>query len=152
MTRARVFAVCLLIFFSLSACALLTGPGRKLHIADCYFRDQKYAEAARMYRRVLREYPRSSLAASARFDLAYTLAFYDNPHKDYGQALQEFDEFIKTYPDDERVEDAQNFQYIIKTLYETKKNNERLNKSIEQLRRLDIRHEQKRAKDKYKYR
>jgi TolA-binding protein len=88
---------------------------------------------------VLRDYPGSSSAAEARYSLALTLAFYDNPQKDYPQALQEFEEFLKLYPDHEKAQEAQNWRQVLKIL-------DHLNKSIEELQQLDIKHEEKRKK------
>jgi len=143
----KAFPAAVLLSLSLlSACITLTGPRRELHTADLLFNEKRYGEAITAYGQVLKDYPNSSCAADARFSLAYTLAFYDNPQRDYSRALHEFDEFIKAYPADERVQEAQNWCHIIKTLSDTKKDNERLNKSIEDLKRLDIKQEEKRKK------
>ncbi len=117
----------------------MTIPGREVRTADSLFREKQYSNAISTYRKVLREYPDSSSAADARYNLALALAFYDNPQKDYPQALQEFEEFLKLYPNHERAQEAQNWRQVLKTL-------DRLNKSIEELQQLDIKHEEKRKK------
>jgi outer membrane protein assembly factor BamD (BamD/ComL family) len=86
------------------------------------------------------------MAADALFEAAYLQAFYDNPHKDFAQALQGFDEFLKRYPDHARAQEAHNWHFVLKTILDTKKENDRLNQSIEELKKLDIRHEERRRK------
>jgi TolA-binding protein len=125
--------------FLLSSCASLTGPGRDVHAANELVQNKKYSEAVSLYRKVIRERPDSSTAADARYGLAATLAWYENPQRDYAQALQEFDEFVRLYPGDARIRDAQNWRHVLRTLHE-------LSKSIEQLKRLDIRHEEQRKR------
>jgi tetratricopeptide (TPR) repeat protein len=125
--------------FLLSSCAFLTGPGRDVHAANELVQNKKYGEAVSLYRKVIRERPDSSMVADARYGLATTLAWYENPQRDYTQALQEFDEFVKLYPGDSRIRDAQNWRHVLRTLHE-------LSKSIEQLKRLDMRHEERRRK------
>ncbi len=137
MRRAAVLLFLSLILFS--SCAALTVPGREVRSADNLFKEKRYNDAVAAYRKVLRDYPGSSSAADARYNLALALAFYDNPQKDYPQALQEFEEFLKLYPDHEKAQEAQNWRQVLKTL-------ERLNKSIEELQQLDIKHEEKRKK------
>jgi TolA-binding protein len=117
----------------------MTVPGREVRTGDGLFREKRYSDAVTAYRRVLHDYPGSSSAADARYRLALTLAFYDNPQKDYPQALQEFEEFLKLYPDHEKAQEAQNWRQVLKTL-------DHLNKSIEELQQLDIKHEEKRKK------
>jgi outer membrane protein assembly factor BamD (BamD/ComL family) len=131
-----------LVFFSLmllSSCAVMTVPGREVRTADSLFKEKRYNEAVTAYRKVLRDYPGSSSAAEARYRLALTLAFYDNPQKDYAQAQQEFEEFLKLYPVHKKAQEAQNWRQVLKTL-------DHLNKSIEELQQLDIKHEEKRKK------
>jgi hypothetical protein len=59
-------------------------------------------------------------------------------------ALQGFDEFLRVYPDNERAHDARNWRSVLKMVQELKKENEHLTKSIEELKRIDIRHEEQR--------
>ncbi len=75
-----------------------------------------------------------------------------NPQRNYAQAIEELDEFLRLYPDNVRVPDAQNLRFLLKVVIDLKKENEhlsksigQLNKSIEQLKKLDIRHEERRV-------
>ncbi len=129
----------LLSLIALSSCAVMTIPGREVRTADSLFREKQYSSAISAYRKVLHDYPDSSSAADARYNLAFTLAFYDNPQKDYPQALQEFEEFLKLHPKHEKAQEAQNWRQVLKTL-------DRLNRSIEELQQLDIKHEEKRTR------
>lgn len=89
--------------------------------------------------------PAPSEAANARYGIAFILAYYDNPQRNYAQAIEELDEFLRLHPDNARVRDAQNLRFLLKAFIEVKKDNEHLNKSIEQLKKLDIRHEERRG-------
>lgn len=126
-----------LAYVALSSCAVMTIPGRAVRTADGLFREKRYNDAVIAYRKVLRDHPDSAWAAEAKYNLALALAFYDNPQKDYAQALQEFEEFLKLYPDHERAQEAQNWRQALKTL-------DRLSKNIEQLKQLDVKHEEQR--------
>jgi len=124
-----------------------TGPAAENQTAEILFTEKKYDEAISVYRKVLAADPAPSAedAANASFGLAYTRAFYDNPQRNYPQALQEFDEFLKQYPDNARSHEAQNWRSVLKIIVEARKENEHLSKSIEQLKKLDIRHEERRG-------
>jgi len=136
--NARI-AVVFLLFAPLFACTVLTAPGRQLREADIFFRENKYHDAVARYRTVIRDHPDSSWAADAQFGLAAALAYYDNPQKDYSQSLREFEEFLRLYPEHAKVDEAQNWRQVLKTL-------DHFNKNIEQLKRLDIKHEEKRKR------
>jgi outer membrane protein assembly factor BamD (BamD/ComL family) len=129
-------AVMLLSIVLLSSCAVLTGT-RNIASADNYFRKKEYTNAASAYRKMLQETPDSPYALDARYGLAMTLVAADNPQKDYAQALHEFEAFQKLYPEDWRATEVLNWIAVLKTLSDR-------NRSIEQLKRLDIRHEERR--------
>ena len=112
--------------------------------ADRLFQEKKYSDAIAAYDKIAKDSPRSERGARALYDVAFTHAFYDNPHKDYVLALQGFDEFLRVYPNSEKARDAQNWRSVLKMVQELKKENGHLTKSIEQLKRIDIRHEERR--------
>jgi|GEM_PF-1891092 len=120
-----------------SACASLTGPGMDVRAANSLVESKKFSEAVSIYQRIIRDHPDSSSTADARYGLATVLISYENPQRDYAQALHEFDEFVRLYPDDPRFRDAQNWRHALRTLHD-------LSKSIEELKQLDIRHEERR--------
>ena len=138
MRKFRIVVI-LPLLVPLLACAVLTAPGRELREADAFFKENKYSNAVAQYRTVIRDYPDSRWAADAQFGLAATLAHYNNPQRDYAQALREFEEFLRLYPGHAKTEEAQNWQQVLKTL-------DRLSKNIEQLKRLDVKHEEKRKR------
>jgi outer membrane protein assembly factor BamD (BamD/ComL family) len=115
-----------------------------LENADKFFREQKYSEAIAAYDKIAKDSPRSERGARALYGAALTHAYYDNFHTDYVLALQRFDEFVRAYPNNERASEAQNWRSVLKIMLELKKENEHLTKSIEQLKRIDIRHEERR--------
>lgn len=138
--KKSLFAI-LFIVFTLQACATTTAANHALYDADSLFRAQKYDDAIAAYRKLLKNYPGSHVSADAQFAIAYILIDPDNPDMDYSQAMSEFGEFIRSYPDDPRVQEARNWYMILKTLNDTRKENARLNNSIRQLQQLDIRRE-----------
>lgn len=143
----RLFFLVLLLACCLSACArYMADHDVDLENADGFFREKKYSEAIAAYDKIAKDSPRSELGARALYNAAFTRAFYDNPHKDYVLALQGFDEFLREYPDTEKANDAQNWRSILKMVLELKKENEHLIKNIEELKRIDIRHEERRRK------
>ncbi len=116
----------------LSACAVLTSSGRDLIAADNLAEQRKYTEAVTTYRKIIRNHPDSRWAADARFRLASTLTYHDNRHRNYTQALRQFELFLKSHPDHSKAKEARDWRQVLKT--------------IEQLKRLDIRHEKRRRK------
>jgi TolA-binding protein len=125
---------------------VVTGPETDYQNAELLVKEKKYREAIAAYRKIAADSPPSSKAADSLFEAAYLQAFHDNPAKDYGQALLGFNEFLWRYPDHAKAPDAENWRAVLKLVLDTKKENDRLNKSIEQLKNLDIRHEERRRK------
>lgn len=136
--KRSLMAVMLLSCVLLSSCAVLTGT-RNIASADNYFKKKEYANATSAYRTILQETTDSPYALDARYGLAMTLVSADNPQKDYAQALHEFEAFHKLYPEERRAPEVLNWIAVLKTLSDR-------NRSIEQLKRLDIRHEERRRK------
>ncbi len=147
----KLLVLLLLAACVLWGCARLRGEGEQAVAVDVEFRDadglfkeKHYSEAIAVYAKIARESAGSQRGANALFASASTHVFYNNPQKEYSLALQEFDEFLRAYPNDEKAEEARNWRYFIKTLLELRKENEHLNKNIEELKRIDIRHEERR--------
>lgn len=142
----------LFVVMMLSGCAttppvpVATGPEVDYQNAAAFVKEKKYPKAIAAYNKIAASSPQSPLAADSLFEIAYLHAFYDNPQKDYAQALALFDEFLKRFPKHDKSQDARNFRTILKTLLDTKKENEQLRESIDQLNKLDIRHEEQRRK------
>ena len=139
---------CILLLLStcyLSACArTMTGRDVEFENADKFIKEKRYTEAVATYSKIAKESPASARGANALFASASARASYDNPQKDYALALQQFDEFLRLYPNNEKARDAQNWRYVLRLLLELRKENEHLTTSIEQLKELDIRHEERR--------
>jgi tetratricopeptide (TPR) repeat protein len=130
------FGITLASLVLFSSCAILSGT-RDIASADNYFKKKQFANAVSAYKKMLQDNSDSYYASDARYGLAMTLVAADNPQKDYTQALHEFEAFYKSYPEDWRAPEARNWIAVLKTL------NDR-SRSIEQLKRLDIRHEERR--------
>jgi TolA-binding protein len=82
----------------------IAGPDVDFRKAVSFEKEKKYPEAIAAYRKIVRDYPQSPVAADALFAIAHLHAFYDNPQKDYSQALVDFEDFDKRYPNHEKVE------------------------------------------------
>jgi TolA-binding protein len=133
----------------LSGCASLgfqSGPGKDFQEASASLQEKKYVAALASYQKILREAPNTGLAADARFGIALVHATPDNPQKDYAQAIQNFEEFIKLHTDNRRAPDARVWIAVLKNVLDLKKENESFRKNIEELKQLDIRHEERRRK------
>ncbi len=124
----------------------LTGLQAEYENAAALVKEKKYQEAIAAYREIVVESPQSPDAADALFETAYLYVFHDNPQKDYLQALAGFDEFLRRYPNHAKAQDARNWRVVLKTILDARKENEHLMKNIEELKKLDIRHEERRGK------
>lgn len=113
--------------------------------AEKLAKEKKYSEALAIYERTAKESAGTDRGGSALFQAAEIRVRYDNPGRDYAASLQKFDEFLKQYPDHHKVREAQNWRHIIKTVLELRRENDQLTKNIEQLKRVDIRHEERRT-------
>lgn len=137
----------LLALLSFSGCATMgqvTGPEKQFQDAAVSIKEKRYTEAAAAYNQIMAEAPDSALAADALFELSLVSAHHDNPQRDYTQASRSFADFLKRHPDNRRADEARTWIAVLKTVQELKKKNEHLSESIEELKKLDIRHEEKR--------
>ena len=125
--------------------ASLSGPELNYQNAATLVKEKKYHEASAAYRKIAAESTQSEIAGDALYEAAYLQVFSDNPQRDYGQALSGFAEFLKRFPDHARAPDARNWHLALKTILDIKKENEHLKENIEQLKKLDIRHEERRG-------
>jgi outer membrane protein assembly factor BamD (BamD/ComL family) len=142
--------VCVLLILALlvvaPACVLQQPKVAALNESDAaaLVQGKKYQEAIIAYRKIAADSTQSTVAGDALFEAAYLQVFYDNPQRDYSQALAGFDEFLKRFPDHARATDAYNWRLALRTILDIKKDNEHLRKNIDQLKKLDIRHEERR--------
>jgi len=140
--------IVLIAIILLSGCAtgrVVTGPEQQFQAAEVCVKEKKFKEAAATFRKIAADAPPASpLAADALFELALVHANHDNPQRDYVQAIQTFEQLIKRHPDYSKIPEAQIWISVLKTVQDLKKENEKLIESIEQLKRLDIRHEERR--------
>ena len=157
----RLMVVLLLATICTAGCArIIGGQDTEMYRAESLLKERDYPEAIAAYRKIAKDTADPERAAYAQFALASALASYDNPLRDYAMALQEFDQFLKIYPDDEKVTEARQWRSLLRMIVELDKENENLNKnieqykqniehlnkSIEQLKQLDIMHEERRRK------
>ncbi len=140
--RRTIILLMLLPLILIAGCAAVMQP--ELSRADVLFRQKQYDEALEGYRKVLSLPYSPARDAAARYAIAVTLAYYDNPHRNYAQALEAFNDFLQRYPNHEKAVEAHNWKSVLKALHDEKRDCEELRARIEQLKRLDIRHEEKR--------
>jgi TolA-binding protein len=119
--------------------------------ATVFVKEKKYNEAIAIYHKIMAESPETQLSADAQYQIALVHALSDNPERNCATAIQEFEEFLKLHPADSRTLEAQNWIATLKINLELKKqyeslrkDNDLLRKNIEELKRLDIRHEERR--------
>ena len=143
----RKFVILPVVVIWLLGCAITSvpsGPAKEFQEAAVSVKEKRYNEAVAAYKKIAADSPRSALAADALYEIALVHLFHDNPRKEYEQAIRTFEDFLKFHPDNKRAPEAQNWIYILRTIQEQKKNNEQLNRSIEQLKQLDVRQEERR--------
>lgn len=143
MNKVIVLAV-VIWFFGCATTSVVTGPEKQLQDAAVSVKEKRFKEAAAACNRIMAESPDSALAADALFEVALINAYHDNPQRDYAQAIRSFAEFIKRYPDNRRADEARTWISVLRTVLELKKQNEHLKENIEELKQLDIRHEDRR--------
>ena len=124
---------------------VLTGPEAEYQRAAGLARSGNYKEAMTVYRKIVAG-PATVVSADAEFEIAALYTYYNNPQRDYVQALAGFEEFIRRYPEHAKVREARTWQSLLRQVIETNRENERLKKNIEQLKNLDIMHEERRRK------
>ena len=143
----KVIVLLAVIWFSgCATTSVVTGPEKQFQDAAVSVKEKRFKEAAAACNKIMTDSPDSPLAADALFELALINAHHDNPQRDYAQATRTFSEFLKRYPDNRRADEARTWISVLRIVQELKKQNEHLNKSIEELKQLDIRHEKKRRK------
>ena len=141
----KVILLLAVIWFSgCATTSVVTGPEKQFQDAAISVREKRYKEAVSAYNKIMADTPDSTLAADAQFELALIDVHSDNPQRDHAHAARSFAEFLKRYPDNRRADEARTWISVLRTIQELKKQNERLNESIEELKKLDIRHEERR--------
>jgi outer membrane protein assembly factor BamD (BamD/ComL family) len=143
----KIIVLLAIIWFSgCATTSVVSGPEKQFQDAVVSMKEKRFKEAAAACNNIMTDSPASPLAADALFELALINAHHDNPQRDYAQATHTFSEFLKRYPDNRRADEARTWISVLKTVQELKRQNEHLNESIEELKQLDIRHEEKRRK------
>ncbi len=135
MKQLLLAAPCVLLF--LAACAGTQSGTPGMEKAAAAASAGHYGVAVETYRKEAAGAP-SDAAGEALFQMAYFLAFYDNPQKDYALALQGFERYVKLYPRGPRIKDAKNWRATLSAMLD-------LQRKIDDLKQIDIRHEEKRA-------
>ncbi len=137
----------ILMLLLLAGCAGAPPPDRadrpELRGAEAAAKAGRYDKAIEAYRKAA-EGPQQEAAAEALFQAAYLLAYYRNPRRDYALAYKAFEQYIARYPKGPRLEQAKNWLVILGAILEQGADLARLKKTIEELKEIDISHEEKR--------
>ena len=133
----RLMVILLLASICMAGCArIIGGQDTEMYRAESLLKERDYPEAIEAYRQIAKETADPERAAHAQFALASALAYYDNPLNDYAAAFQEFDQFLKLYPDDEKANEARQWRSLLRVIVELERENENLNKKIEQYKQI----------------
>jgi outer membrane protein assembly factor BamD (BamD/ComL family) len=133
-------AIMLFTLILLSGCAplgILTDSMIDFRDAGILVKENKFQEALSAYNKIVTETAPSALAADVLYEIGLIHAHPDNPKQDYAKAVQAFEKFMKGYPDHDKASEVRIWISSLKTVQE-------LNKQIDQLKRIDIRHEERR--------
>lgn len=143
-----IVLLAIILFFGCATTSVVTvtGPEKQFQDAVVSVKEKRFKEAVAACNKIMADSPDSPLAADALFELALINANHDNPQRDYAQATRTFSEFLKRYPKNRRADEAQTWISVLRSVQELKKQNEHLSESIEELKQLDIRHEERRRK------
>lgn len=140
--------LCILMLLILAGCASTPADRGSQHpqlaAAAAAAQAGRYLEAIEAYRQAA-AVPEKDAAAEALFQTAFLLAYYENPRRDYAMAQQAFDQYIRRYPAGALHRQARNWRAILKTILDQKADIERLHHTIEELKKIDISHEEKRT-------
>ncbi len=152
MMRVQAFFLAGVLFLLVSCSSLYKmagppgSPGRQapgtLETAHLLFQQGKYSEAASHYKKLVRN-KHQEIAEKAQFQLAYTLAFYRNPKRDYEEALSEFQTFVERFSGSPLKEEASNWIFLIEQYMAKNSENDKLREDIKKLVGMDIEPEQK---------
>jgi outer membrane protein assembly factor BamD (BamD/ComL family) len=145
MKNLFILALLLLVAGCAGAPAAKADHARSNQTAAAEALGKSYRDAMAKNQRIAAENPRSEAAAEARFQMAYILTLPDNPQRDYESALQAFDDYLRRYPRHPRFAEAQSWRAVLKAIVDLRAENVRLTKVIDQLKTIDIQHEEKRA-------
>ncbi|HXN07984.1 MAG TPA: tetratricopeptide repeat protein [Nitrospiria bacterium] len=108
-----------------------------LESAALQFRNGKYSEALMVYRKVARN-GNTTEREFAQYQTAFTLSYFKNSHRDYQEALTEFQIFVKRYPESKLKAEALNWISILQTHLNQKNENQKLKADIQKLVDIDL--------------
>jgi outer membrane protein assembly factor BamD (BamD/ComL family) len=106
------------------------------------FQQGKFSEAIAQFRKLTKSNDRS-VAETAQYRLAYTFAYYKNGGRDYREALNEFQLFLKKFPESGLKEEAANWIFLLNQTVANRSENDQLRESMKRLVDIDIEAEQK---------
>lgn len=108
-----------------------------LESAALQFRHGKYSEALTVYRKVARN-GNAREREFAQYQTAFTLSYFKNSHRDYQEALTEFQIFVKRYPESKMKSEALNWISILQMHLNQRNENQKLKEDIQKLVDIDL--------------
>jgi TolA-binding protein len=141
------------IFLILVGCAAFKDASSMIGVspltrAQAFFDQGKYQEAIRVYRQIVDDDPSNRLAAEAQFRIGYTDSYFQNPKPDYAASVKEFQQVLDRFPKSQWADEAKNWIAILSQLIHQRAENQRLQKDLQQLMKLDIESEKRRRRIK----
>jgi len=107
--------------------------------ADSLFRIGNYEGAKNKYIEIRDKSRNQTAAACAQYSLGFINIYYDNPFANYNTALEEFKLFVKKFPNNQRLDLANNWIRILTILKNSKK--KKVDDNVEKLKEIEMKQE-----------
>ena len=106
--RSWIIAFLMLVLFTVSWIPQGQGQGKPVNPGDIYdaaialFYKEKFEEAIATFSKIILSFPKSNLVSYSRYMIGQCYLKMEK----YDEAIQQFDLYLKTYPDGDRVKGA----------------------------------------------
>ncbi|HEX3019108.1 MAG TPA: hypothetical protein VHP36_02350 [Chitinispirillaceae bacterium] len=123
----------LLILICCCSPKIVTFEQKILSEADSLFREGNYEYAKVKYAKARELKPKSDVARTSQYYLAFINVYYDNPFANWEAALREFRTFAALYPDDQRIGEVNSWIRLLVVMQTFKKVYQGTNNKLEEL-------------------
>ncbi len=112
---------------------MVTFEQQILSEADSLFREGNYEYAKVKYAKAREIKPKSDVARTSQYYLAFINVYYDNPFANWEAALREFRTFAALYPDDPRIGEVNSWIRLLVVMQTFKKEFQGTTNKLEEL-------------------
>ena len=112
---------------------MVTFEQQILNEADSLFREGNYEYAKVKYAKAREIKPKSDVAKTSQYYLAFINVYYDNPFANWEAALREFRTFAALYPDDSRIGEVNSWIRLLVVMQTFKKEYQGTTNKLEEL-------------------